>query len=165
VRILGIDPGAHVGWCVVDDGEWVKAGVEMWLGFPTVATLLSEYSLHGCHKVAIEEPFVRGGTGPAGWAVGECCKVYGYARGRLEASGIEVVSVAAGDWQKALTGRGRGSKGMSSLVTCAMRDLGVVPKKSNQHQRDAYGVAWYAGTLSLETLICSDPACNLKVTI
>lgn len=156
MRILGIDPGATCGWCVYDDGHWgnevwipapgswIDAGAERWLGFPTVATLAHIMFDHQLTVAAIEEPFVRSGTGPAGWAVGETCKVFGYLRGRLEASDLRVVPVPAGDWQGALTGRPRGSKGMSKLVTAALAERGLLPKRSNQHMRDACGIAWFA---------------------
>lgn len=157
MRVLGLDPGATIGWCVYDtDDGWVAAGTERYLGFPTIASLLLTYKDRGCDSVAIEEPFVRGGTGPAGWAVGETCKIFGYARGRIEASGIECVPVAAGDWQRKLTGKGRGTKGMGKLVKARLGALGLLPKRSNEHERDACGIAWFAARLPRITMSVSD---------
>lgn len=149
--VLGIDPGATVGWCFFDPADRIVRawGAERWIGFPTVATISTAFAGH--YIAAIEEPFVRAGTGPAGWAVGECCKVYGYIRGRLEASGIEVVSVEAGKWQSWLTGKSRGQKGMGHLVSEALGARLVLPRRSNGHARDALGVALYVSEVRNDT--------------
>jgi hypothetical protein len=144
MRCLAIDPGAHCGWCVYDTRAGViSTGTEQWCGFPTVAALAMTYEEKGCSVVVIEEPFVRGGTGPAGWAVGEVCKIFGYLRGRLEASGVPCLPVAAGDWQRAVTGKGRGTRGMGGLVKEDLAARGMLPKRSNPHVRDAIGLALY----------------------
>jgi hypothetical protein len=145
VKVLGLDPGATTGWCVYDtERGWLAAGEERWFGCPTAASLLLLWKEHGCDIIAIEEPFVRGGSGPASWAVGETKGVWGVIVGMAYSSGIECVSVPAGDWQSALTGKSRGTRGMSKLVNRALGKLGLLPKQSNQHKRDACGIARHA---------------------
>lgn len=155
VRVLGVDPGATIGWCVLDVGDStgsyvsagaVRAGAH---GLGDDARSLLESVLAGARAIilAIERvEHVHGqarmgssyaeGLARAGWVGGEIAQL-GRARG------LEVATVEAAVWRKLLVGS-RTAKDAQIAAMVRVR-IPTWPKRSNAHTRDAAGVALWAG--------------------
>lgn len=153
--VLGIDPGSsHPAYGVVEDGKRVIDFGMLRLGEEAehLYSLLHAAFIHGrspdlvaIEKVVHVHPVVR--NGKPGISTTQTLALYntGYVAGGLEqvarARGIKVVTFAAEEWRKAIVGN---AKADNATIDRALR-LRLAgfpaPLKSNNHERDALGVA------------------------
>ena len=148
--VIGIDPGSsHPAFGVVEDGKRAIAFGMLRLGEEAdhFAALLIAHrpDLVAIEKVLRVHPVMR--NGKPGISTTQTLALYntGYVAGGLEqvarARGIKVVTFAAEEWRKAIVGN---AKADNATIDRALR-LRLAgfpaPLKSNNHERDALGVA------------------------
>jgi Holliday junction resolvasome RuvABC endonuclease subunit len=144
--VMGIDPGATVGLCVLNLAE--RPTSRVWSGSSrgeTAAEVLGEIAIpalvcververvHGSPRMgsAYAEGLVR-----AAWLGGEIAQ---WCRSR----GARVVTCSAGTWRGALCGSSQATDAaIAAMVRLRIRDW---PARSNAHERDAAGCALWAG--------------------
>lgn len=143
--IFGIDPGPKTcGFAVLNcdrfEATFVAKGT-----FPSnVDGVADAIERHGpVLLVALEQP--------AGYAYSierskdliETARVGGLINGIATLRGIEVKAFPATEWRRSVVGKGNASNKLISLVV--PRQIKGWPKRSNNHERDAAGVALYVG--------------------
>lgn len=145
MRAIGIDPGAETGIAVME----LRPGARFrWLDH--VRLNPKAPALHLALLINIWTPDVVAVEVPSGYVFehqrGKDLLATGVLAGELidraRTSGVEVVRASASTWRKALTGKG--NAGDDLVRTALERRTDNMPKRSNEHARDAAGVAAYA---------------------
>ena len=154
MRIIGIDPGAHVGWCVADvccsHLDWIDAGVHELSEMSEIAVAREIWIAVGVHRVALVaiEDFARRWCAPIqAQQMVQSAQSAGIIRGWLARGlDIEVRAYPAHEVRKALCGTPHAKD--AQVKHALVELLGVkVPKRSNAHERDAALLAIYAGRI------------------
>lgn len=160
MRILGIDPGVHVGWCVVDvfredfqAPSWVAHGVlHLDAGCELeVATKLSALAIvHGASILAVEDYARRFVSPKAAQQMIQAAQSCGMIRGLLtawveSAPKRHVVAYPAHVWRKAIVGNGQAKDDRIEWALRELHHVALIPKRTNVHVRDACGLAIHAG--------------------
>lgn len=144
MNVLGIDPGsAHVGVAVVGFDE---CGNASWLHADEVRPeqVTRDWLATLCHsfqigRVAVELPKPRAvGALRQLVATAECA---GYVRGLADSLSLDPLRLTSYEWRKRLCGN---SNAKGNLIRFALEEHLEVPR-SNDHKRDAAGVALVAG--------------------
>lgn len=155
VRVLGIDPGKRIGVALLDVGarQAVQVALGEWLG-DTDEDLVSTRLLlgtwlrtHNPDLVAVERVVHVHGSSRMGSSYAEGLAwsnwVGGELAGLARALGAQVVTIAAGSWRAGLAGSRTASD--AQIARAIRLRVPSWPMKSNEHQRDAAGVALAAG--------------------
>ena len=150
--VLGIDTGATTAWGTVEDGRRVIAFGELRTGDEAdhLAALLIA---HRPDRVAIERvvrvhPVVRHGV--AGISTDQALNLYnaGWLGGDLHRvaldRGIPVDTFPAEEWRKAMVGNAQADNATIERALRLRLTGFPAPRKSNNHERDAMGIAAYA---------------------
>lgn len=145
MRILGIDPGtAKTGLAVVEVGT---DGNGVWIESTTVApnelnpSLFTDYKVNkDISVVAIESP--EGHNGPAIKYLAPTAQLAGECGGMCRVLGMHILYVKPREWRKVLCGRGNPTDASIAEALGVAMDL---PKRSNEHTRDAAGLALVVG--------------------
>lgn len=142
IDVLAFDPGVHIGWAhltIVNDRlrQFRSGGT-----FDSVEECFTKIALakEYAHLVAVEMVSADGGWVHArGGALAECNaiggKLLGYARGL----NIKTLELSAFEWREQLIGKRNATDAMVKQMTHAL--IKGMPKVSNDHMRDACGVA------------------------
>lgn len=152
--VLGIDPGEHLGWCLLDCGS-----VERHLA----SGVTDDVRLHRNDLVlgSISIPLL-GAQAPAVVGIETVPRVYrragfgtqmatglaraerrgGNVEGIAKAHGVAVVDVSAATWRKLLVGSRSASD--AAVKRAIVARVKLWPPASQNHARDAAGVAIYA---------------------
>lgn len=151
-RVLGIDPGATIGVAMLDVGsaraslvacaKWDDGNDES-----LVETALRAIVHGGPEIVAIERVSAVHGAARMGSSYAEglarCNWIGGLLAGLAHARGKRVVTCSAAEWRSALcTSRVASDGEVKQMVRIRVPNW---PAKSNEHERDAAGVALWAG--------------------
>jgi len=157
VIVLGVDPGVTIGWCVLACSP-TGAQPGLVAAGSTRDPLEVPWRSYGVALVAVELPegfypsAARKGVGGAELA-SKAAGIIGAARvgarllGRAEEAGLRVLEVAAPDWRRALGVRtgGRRAEDVGQQIKRAIKlHVRGWPDRSNEHARDAAGVALFA---------------------
>jgi Holliday junction resolvasome RuvABC endonuclease subunit len=158
-RVLGIDPGTHVGWCVVDVSEghavWRVAGT---LHLEAAGELSIAGALAGTanewhvHAIAIED-FARKFCNPKqAQQMVQSAQSAGIIRGWLacQLSGMQLLAFSSYDWRKAIVGSSVAKDAQIEHALVEIQHVADMPKRSNPHVRDACGLAIHAGRVLIE---------------
>lgn len=156
MRVLGIDTGVHTGVAVLDVGArqatfvtaatWQSRDLERYaldlLFGPRGLAMAFRPDMIAIEHIERVHGSKRMGSKYADGLVG-ANELAGLLRGIALARGVRVERCTAGRWRAALCG----SKCASDAAIAQMVKVRVVgwPKVSNEHQRDAAGVALFAG--------------------
>jgi Holliday junction resolvasome RuvABC endonuclease subunit len=155
IRVLGLDPGADIGWAILDVGT--STAEPVWTGTASARTdaeikaawhlLLEVIDTHHPRLVAIERvERVHGtprmgssyaqGLARAAWIGGGLCAL-------VRSKGLEPVTVEAPVWRLELVGiRSATDREVKEMLSTRCPHW---PARSNAHERDAAGVALFAG--------------------
>lgn len=155
MRVLGIDPAASCGWCVMDDSSYVLGGTEVfnypsaketregapkgrkWLDFRNwFRYMLDTYK----PDVVVVEDVKNHSSTKAGHS-------YGFFRYDIEATcaevGIPFEPLHIGSWKKWSTGKGNAKKELvEEKMTIAFPNIEWV----TYDHSDATAMAWYASS-------------------
>ncbi len=147
-RILGIDPGTKShGYAILECTgrrcSWVEAG-EIEATYVAAVNLMLRAELA---ILIIEQPV---SIGVAGVAANGPLLMTAWQGGALtylaRSFGMHVKEVYAREWRRALTGSVSPSD--ATIKAALSRTLlGGIPERSNMHERDAAGVAWFGSRL------------------
>lgn len=154
LRVLGIDPGRRVGVALL---EMTKAGHASGVRLATWTDesdsrlsdeLLREVMRADIDVVGVERVERVHGSARMGSSYAEGLArgnwIGGLLAGLARAQQVRVVTVEAREWRQALVG----SRTASDAQVASMVRLRVAnwPRRSNEHERDAAGVAIWAST-------------------
>ena len=166
VRVLGIDPGATIGWGILDVGPRVahfvlcgdfsaRTDVELLAALaelerlavahvPAVVAVERVVDVHGCERMGSG---YAEGLARSNWVGGEIAGLARAMANQDRRAGrprpLQVATVAATCWRSVLVG----SRSATDARVAQMIRLRVPtwPAVSNAHQRDGAGVALWAG--------------------
>lgn len=152
--VLGVDSGAHLGWCLLEAGaraRWVASGVASDVRVETDELCFDDARVpltgpKAPSLIAVEvilRVYQRERFGPSmATAIANAERVGGRVLGVAEARGIATERVTAPAWRKALTGRANADDALiAHVIRVRVLDW---PKRSANHARDAAGVALFA---------------------
>ena len=158
-RVIGVDSGETTAWGLVEGDRCALALGELDYGHEGehLTRLIAEW-----HPVAVAvevvkrvHPVVR--KGRSGISTTQAMALYTTGR-RAErvicaakAAGVQVVEVAAEEWRAAVVGKARADNAMIDRVLRVRLRNFPAPRKSNNHERDALGIATY-GAVRLRSL-------------
>jgi len=151
--VLGVDPGATTGfahlafypraapvpldvWDTAGDEEAIASFRLMLDGLDPVRTIIAIETVHAVHGSE------RMGSGYATGLV-RSNHLAGIFEGIATERSFRVVRVIAGHWRKALAGSSRADD--AAVARMVRLRVPSWPAKSNEHQRDAAGVALFVG--------------------
>jgi len=147
MRVIGFDPGAHLGWVALDVARpgaraaWIAAGVLR--GEARVRLALELYIEHQPDAVIVEAVEAVYGRDRFGAGMASALLAAERLGGRLyqlaEDHGIPAHTITAAQWRKAITGNGRATD--EAIKAAILLRCAGWPKRSNAHERDAAGVA------------------------
>lgn len=150
MRVLGVDPGATVGLCLLE----VRAGKAWWCGDDATRDALAcDLCRDELDLVVIEKigaVFPKDGFGVfMAQSLMRTAVICDRIRAHFEARRLRVLEVGASTWRKAVVGKGNASDSMvKAAIELVVTDW---PKTSRNHVRDAAGCAlWGARTVELE---------------
>lgn len=149
MRVLGIDPGKTVGLALLDVGasqaRFLDAsaldaalldGPLMFATFapaPDLVAIEKVEHVHGSDRMGSS---YAEGLARAAWVGGELAAA-------ARAAGLRVITVEASAWRRAIVGSRTASD--ATIAKAIRLRVPTWPSKSNAHQRDAAGVALWAG--------------------
>lgn len=155
VRVLGVDPGSTIGVALIAVGTSTATGLlvgawrasndeELDAARARLSKILHEEEID---LVAVERVEHVHGSARMGSSYAEgltrAAWIGGEIAGMARAAEIEVVTVEAGTWRAALAGARSATD--AEVKRMVMARVPGWPTTSNAHERDAAGVALYAG--------------------
>jgi len=155
MKVLGIDPGTHVGWCIVDvradTARWCEAGtIELAPGGEIQVAGKLSMMRQGVELIAIED-FAKKWCSPAqAQQMVQSAQSAGIIRGWLASQcSVPLVAFSSYDWRKVITGTSTAKDKQIEHALVEIQHVADLPKRSNPHVRDACGLAIYAGRVAL----------------
>ena len=138
---LAIDPGpTKCGWAVLDDKTYMFSGMFASTPEAIITFFKLDASELGIHRCLIEKPVV--GRRQAAKLIHETGIVTGFICGLGYGMGFRFGHVRAMDWRKQLCGTHTASDKL--IKECVEAVVLKLPAKTNEHTRDAMGLALYA---------------------
>ena len=158
--MIGVDPGETTAWGLVEGDRRALALGELTYDHEGahLARLIAEW-----HPVAVVvevvkrvHPVMR--KGRSGISTTQAMALYAAGRraerviGAARAAGVQVIEASAEEWRAAVVGKAQADNAMIDRVL-RVRLLGFpAPRKSNNHERDALGIATYGAAMAMRTM-------------
>ena len=155
--VLGIDPGAVTGWCLLDLApsrpRWLDGGSFRgplaWLPMWSLAEFVAVESVAGVF------PRAGFGTGMA-TALLHAAELGGRILGQCQVRGVATQQASALEWRRGIVGSAQASDARVKAVLELRVD--AMPR-TNAHARDAAGVALFCGQRARLARMRVDPPC------